>query len=107
MAGQALRGNNETFLALANQLLGRQQAQAMHQLTEREKSVESMLTPIRDALQQTHEQIARIEKERAESFGALRNALEGVTLGQQPSSRRPATSSRRCGDRRCAASGAK
>ena len=83
MAGQALRGNNETFLALANQLLGRQQAQAMHQLSEREKSVESLLTPIRDALQRTHEQIARIEKERAESFGALRNALEGVTLGQQ------------------------
>jgi DNA recombination protein RmuC len=83
MAGQALRGNNETFLALANQLLGRQQAQALHQFGEREKSVESLLTPIRDALQRTHDQIARIEKERAETFGALRNALEGVTLGQQ------------------------
>ena len=31
----------------------------------------------------THEQIARIEKERAESFGALRNSIESVTLGQQ------------------------
>jgi DNA recombination protein RmuC len=83
LAGQALRGNNETFLALANQLFGRQQAQAMLQLGEREKSVELLLAPIRDALQRTHEQIARIEKDRAETFGALRNALESVTLGQQ------------------------
>jgi DNA recombination protein RmuC len=82
LAGQALRGNNETFLALANQLFGRQQAQAMLQLGEREKSVELLLAPIRDALQRTHEQIARIEKDRAETFGALRNALEGVALGQ-------------------------
>jgi DNA recombination protein RmuC len=83
LAGQALRGNNETFLALANQLFGRQQAQAMLQLGEREKSVELLLAPIRDALQRTHEQIARIEKDRAEAFGALRNALESVALGQQ------------------------
>jgi DNA recombination protein RmuC len=41
-----------------------------------------MLTPVREALQRTHEQIARIERERAESFGALRNSLENVTLGQ-------------------------
>jgi len=83
VAGQALRGNSETFLTLANQVLGRQQVQALHQLTEREKSVEALLTPIREALQRTHEQINRTEKDRAETFGALRNALEGVTLGQQ------------------------
>jgi DNA recombination protein RmuC len=83
VAGQALRGNSETFLTLANQVLGRQQVQAMHQLGEREKSVENLLAPIREALQRTHEQISRIEKDRAETFGALRNALESVTLGQQ------------------------
>ena len=37
---------------------------------------------MREALQKTHEQIARIEKERAESFGALRSSLESVALGQ-------------------------
>jgi DNA recombination protein RmuC len=55
----------------------------MHQLGEREKSVENLQAPIREALQRTHEQISRIEKDRAETFGALRNALESVTLGQQ------------------------
>jgi DNA recombination protein RmuC len=82
MAGDALRGNNEVFLQLARQTLGQQQDLALRNLTEREKSVEAMLAPVREALQRTHEQIARIEKERAESFGALRNSLEGVALGQ-------------------------
>lgn len=82
MAGDALRGNNEVFLQLARQTLGQQQEVALRNLTEREKSVESMLAPVREALQRTHEQIARIEKERSESFGALRNSLEGVALGQ-------------------------
>jgi DNA recombination protein RmuC len=82
VAGQALRGNNELFLQLARQTLGQQQETALRQLTEREKAVETMLAPVREALQKTHEQIARIEKERAESFGALRSSLESVALGQ-------------------------
>jgi DNA recombination protein RmuC len=82
VAGQALRGNNETFLQLARQALGQQQDAALRNLTEREKAVDSMLAPVREALQRTQEQIARIEKERAESFGALRASLESVALGQ-------------------------
>ena len=82
MAGQALRGNNELFLQLARQTLGQQQELSLRNLTEREKAVESLLAPVREALQRTQEQIARIEKERAESFGALRASLENVALGQ-------------------------
>jgi DNA recombination protein RmuC len=82
VAGQALRGNNELFLQLARQVLGQQQEHSLRNLTEREKAVESMLGPVREALQKTQEQIARIEKERAESFGALRTSLENVALGQ-------------------------
>ncbi|HEX7373868.1 MAG TPA: DNA recombination protein RmuC [Steroidobacteraceae bacterium] len=82
VAGEALRGNSEVFLQLARQTLGQQQEVALRNLTEREKSVESLLAPVREALQKTHEQIARIEKERAETFGALRSSIEGVALGQ-------------------------
>ena len=55
----------------------------MNSLAEREKAVAALLAPVREALTRTHEQIARIEKERAESFGALRASLESVALGQQ------------------------
>ncbi len=82
LAGDALRGNSEVFLQLARQVLGQQQEQAVNTLAEREKAVESMLAPVREALSRTHEQIARIEKERAETFGALRSSIEAVTLGQ-------------------------
>ena len=82
VAGQALRGNNEVFLQLARQVLGQQQEHSLRDLSDREKAVESMLAPVREALQKTQEQIARIEKERAESFGALRASLENVALGQ-------------------------
>lgn len=83
VAGEALRNNSEMFLQLARQALGQQQELATQKLGEREKAVEGMLAPVREALARTHEQIARIEKERAESFGALRSSLEGVALGQQ------------------------
>ena len=83
VAGEALRGNSEVFLQLAGQVLGQQQELANRNLSEREKAVESMLAPVREALERTHQHIARIEKERAETFGALRNSIESVTLGQQ------------------------
>ena len=82
VAGEALRSNNETFLQVARQVLGQQQETALRNLVDREKAVESMLSPVREALARTHEQMARIEKERAESFGALRSSIENVTLGQ-------------------------
>ena len=82
LAGEALRSNNEVFLQVARQVLGQQQESALRNLQDREKAVESMLNPVREALTRTHEQIARIEKERAESFGALRSSLENVALGQ-------------------------
>jgi DNA recombination protein RmuC len=83
VAGAALRSNSEVFLQLARQTLAQQQQLAARELADREKSVASLLAPVREALARTHEQIARIEKERAEAFGSLRASLEGVALGQQ------------------------
>lgn len=83
VAGSSLRANNETFLQLAREHLGQHQQVASAALSEREKAIETMVTPIKEALAKTELQISRIEKERAETFGALRTSLETVTLGQQ------------------------
>lgn len=83
VAGASLRSNSELFLKLAREHLGQHQQTAQAALTQREKAIETMLTPIREALGKTEQQILRIEKERAESFGSLRTSLEAVTLGQQ------------------------
>ena len=83
VAGQSLRDNSEVFLKLAREHLGQHQQTAVAALTQREKAIEAMLTPIREALGKTEQQMLRIEKERAETFGSLRTSLESVTLGQQ------------------------
>ena len=83
VAGQSLRTNSEMFLRLAREHLGQHQQTAVAALTQREKAIETMLAPIREALGKTEQQMQRIEKERAETFGSLRTSLEGVTLGQQ------------------------
>ncbi|MGE0189866.1 MAG: DNA recombination protein RmuC [Steroidobacteraceae bacterium] len=83
VAGVSLRANNELFLQLAREHLGQHQQVANAALSEREKAIESMVAPIKEALNKTEQQIGRIEKERAETFGSLRASLESVTLGQQ------------------------
>lgn len=83
VAGQSLRSNSEMFLKLAREHLGQHQQTAIASLSEREKAIETMLTPIREALAKTEQQMARIEKERAETFGSLKTSLESVALGQQ------------------------
>ena len=83
VAGQSLRANSEVFLRLAREHLGQHQQTAAAALTQREKAIEAMLAPIREALGKTEQQMLRIEKERAETFGSLRTSLESVTLGQQ------------------------
>lgn len=83
VAGASLRSNSEVFLQLAREHLGQHQQSAAAALTQREKAIETMLAPIREALGKTEQQMLRIEKERADSFGSLRTSLEAVTLGQQ------------------------
>lgn len=83
IANNSLRSNSELFLQLAREHLGQHQQSAISALSEREKAIETMLTPIREALGKTEQQILRIEKERAETFGSLRSSLESVALGQQ------------------------
>ena len=82
IANSSLRSNSELFLQLAREHLGQHQQSATAALSEREKAIETMLTPIREALGKTEQQILRIEKERAETFGSLRSSLESVALGQ-------------------------
>jgi DNA recombination protein RmuC len=83
VAGQSLRANSEMFLKLAREHLSQHHEKAVASLSEREKAIESMLQPIREALAKTEQQMARIEKERAETFGSLKTSLEAVALGQQ------------------------
>jgi DNA recombination protein RmuC len=83
LANQSLKSNSESFLRLAEQNLGAHQEKAKRELSEREKAVEELVKPIRDALQAAQRQIAELEKSRSEAYGGIRSQLEAMQLSQK------------------------
>lgn len=83
LSNEALKHNNETFLKLAQENLKQFQIKAQNDLEQREKSVENMVKPIREALEKTEKQIHNIEKERKEAYGTLTQHLESMAQTQQ------------------------
>lgn len=82
MASQSLRDNSESFLKLAREHLGQHQEKARGDLQERQKAIETLVNPIREALQKTEKQIAEVEKERREAYGSIREQLTAMSAGQ-------------------------
>lgn len=83
LSGQALKHNNETFLKLAEENLQRFQTQAKGDLSQREQAIETLVKPIRKALEKTGKQIREMEQERKQAYGALTQHLESMTQTQQ------------------------
>lgn len=82
LAGQSLRANSETFLQLAREALGRDQAIAQGSLKEREAAIAQLVEPIRLALQKTEAQVETLERERRDAFTSLRTQIETLANGQ-------------------------
>lgn len=78
MASSALKDNNEQFLRLARENLGKFQVKAEEDLEKREKAVENLVKPIREALDKTESQIRKMENARQEAHGALTKHLETI-----------------------------
>ena len=83
LSQRSLSANSETFLRLAEQNLGAQHEKAKRELGEREQAVENLVTPIREALKASHQQIAELEKARSEAYGSIRTQLETMQTSQQ------------------------
>ena len=83
LANRSLRSNSEHFLRLAEQNLGAHQEKAKRELSAREQAVENLVKPIRDALVQSHRQIAELEKARSEAYGGIRSQLEMMQHDQK------------------------
>ncbi len=83
LARETLEHNSENFLRLAGQKFATEQEKAKAELSEREKAVESLVKPIREALEKTQQQIGEIEKTRQEAYGNLTAQLSAVHSGQE------------------------
>lgn len=83
LAGQALRESNQAFLQLAQQTLGRFHALAKGELDLKERGIEGMVRPIREALDKTTQQIDRLERDRREAHGKLTQHLESLARSEE------------------------
>jgi DNA recombination protein RmuC len=83
ISNRSLRANSDTFLKLAEQNLGTHQEKAKRELSEREKAVEELVKPIRNALDASHQQITELEKSRSQAYGSIRSQLEAMQLSQK------------------------
>lgn len=83
LSNRSLQANSDAFLKLAEQRLDTQQEKAKGELNAREKAVEALVKPIRDALEASQKQIAELEKSRSEAYGGIKNQLEEMQLSQK------------------------
>ncbi len=82
LSHDALSKNTTSFLQLAQESLKQFHVQARGDLEQKEKAVENLVKPIREALQKTELQMGQIEKERKEAYGALTKHLETMAQTQ-------------------------
>jgi DNA recombination protein RmuC len=82
LSSQALRHNSEEFLKLAQENLKHFHTQATGELDKKEKAIEHLVQPIRDALEKTEKQIRFMEQERKEAYGSLHKHLETMAATQ-------------------------
>ncbi|HEU4591951.1 MAG TPA: DNA recombination protein RmuC [Steroidobacteraceae bacterium] len=74
----ALDANSETFLKLAREVFGRDQAAAQATLKEREVAIAQLLEPIKESLRKQEEQAQNIVREHRESAGKIAGQIENL-----------------------------
>lgn len=83
LSQQALRHNTQDFLQLATENLKQFQLGAEASLKQREQAIESLVTPIKEALEKTQHQVQSLENERREAYGSITKHLETLAQTQQ------------------------
>jgi DNA recombination protein RmuC len=83
LAAEALKSNNQSFLALATQSLKTFQTQAQGDLDQRQKAVENLVAPIRESLGKVDLQIQQMEKARSEAYGGLAEQVRSLVTTQE------------------------
>ncbi|MEX2164849.1 MAG: DNA recombination protein RmuC [Sulfuricaulis sp.] len=83
LSHRALKENNAAFLQLAQETLKQFHVQAKGDLELKEKAVENLIKPVREALEKTEHQIRLMEQERKEAYGSLSKHLETMAQTQQ------------------------
>ena len=82
LAADALRRNNDQFLALARENLTTFEARAVADLDSRQRAIEGVVGPVKESLVRMDEQLRAIESSRGQAYGALSAQLESLVQTQ-------------------------
>jgi DNA recombination protein RmuC len=82
VASDVLRNNNQSFIELATQNLGKFQSEARGELDKRQQAFSELVKPISETLKKTEAQIHEIEKERKEAYGNITRFLGSMNETQ-------------------------
>jgi DNA recombination protein RmuC len=76
LASEALKSNNQAFIALAKSTFETVQVQARGDLEIRQKAIEGLVGPLREALDRYEKQIQEMERVRQTAYGSLEEHLK-------------------------------
>ena len=80
LSAEALKSNNQAFIALARSQFETLQAQARGDLETRQKAIDGLVSPLKESLGRYEHQILEMEKARQKAYGTLDEQLR--TLAQ-------------------------
>jgi DNA recombination protein RmuC len=78
LANAALGESRDAFLGLADEVFKKHRAEASADIETRRRAVEELIRPIGDTLKTTRDKLDQIERERADTFGQIRQQLASV-----------------------------
>jgi DNA recombination protein RmuC len=82
LASEALKGNQSSFLALAEQVFEKHKQSAAGDLEQRQKAIETLLAPIATTLEEYKKGLTDIEKARLEAYTGLTTELQNIVRTQ-------------------------
>src|SRR5882672_2038179 len=83
LSAEALRQNNQSFLALAQTKLGEFQQSASSDLERRQQAVGDLVRPIQESLARVDGKLQEVEKERIASYAGLVEQVRAMAQTQQ------------------------
>ncbi|HEY9776868.1 MAG TPA: DNA recombination protein RmuC [Planktothrix sp.] len=82
MSAEALSSNNQSFMALASAAFERFQDNAKSDLEQRQKTIDELVKPLKDSLQNVDTKIHELEKSRIDAYATLVEQVKTLGAGQ-------------------------
>ena len=82
LSAEALRSNNQSFLALAKATLEKYQEGAQNDLTARQRAIDELVKPLKESLEKVDGRIREIEQVRTTAYATLTEQLKSLALTQ-------------------------